>query len=265
MNVDSGPANRPRMISGTFFASPRQITSAMKGIITLAAIVLASFHVKADLAKFFSNADAFLKKHVAANGVNYKLIKKDRHEIDALYQQIGEANLGEVSAAEKKAFYINAYNLIVIHRIASKYPIGSPMDDPGFFDKVTHLVAGERLTLNQLEKEKLLKPYRDARVHFVLVCAAKSCPPLANFAMMPNEIDTQLNARTTKALNDPAWLIVNKAQGNVELSRIFEWYQADFGDSKEAVLQWINKFRSAKIPANYTVNYYEYDWALNDQ
>lgn len=234
-------------------------------MITLTAIVLLSFHTKADLTKFFSDADAFFKKYVNANGVNYQLVKKNMSEIDALYRQLGEVNLGAASAAEKKAFHINAYNLIVIYRVASKYPIGSPMDDPGFFDKVEHRVAGEMLTLNQLEKEKLLKPYGDARIHFVLVCAAKSCPPLANYAIKPSDLESQLNTLTTKALNDPRWLIVNRSQKKVELSRIFEWYQSDFGDSKEAVLQWINKFRAAKIPTNYTVNYYEYDWALNDQ
>ena len=45
------------------------------------------------------------------------------------------------------------------------------------FDSKKFQLAGEKLTLNQIEKQKL-KPEIDPRVHFVLVCAALSCPVL---------------------------------------------------------------------------------------
>ena len=41
-----------------------------------------------------------------------------------------------VSAAERKAFYLNAYNLMVIGAVVEQYPLTSVMKVPGFFDKI---------------------------------------------------------------------------------------------------------------------------------
>ncbi len=138
------------------------------------------------------------------------------------------------------------------------------MDIGGFFDKKTHQVAGEQLTLNKLEKEKLLQPYKDARFHFVLVCAAKSCPSLMSAAFTPENVEEQLKQRTKLSVNNNEWLKVNDKQKMVEVSKIFEWYKNDFTTDSNSVLGWINGFRATKIPANYKVAYYEYDWALNE-
>ncbi|MEM6360586.1 MAG: DUF547 domain-containing protein, partial [Bacteroidota bacterium] len=48
----------------------------------------------------------------------------------------------------KNAFFVNAYNLIVIYQVAKFYPLKSPLDRSGFFDRVKHTVAGESITLN---------------------------------------------------------------------------------------------------------------------
>ena len=65
-------------------------------------------------------------------------------------------DLSSASAESKKAFYINAYNLIVIYQVSKFYPLKSPLDKSGFFDKVKHQVAGEALTLNALELKTLV-------------------------------------------------------------------------------------------------------------
>jgi hypothetical protein len=196
--------------------------------------------------------------------VSYTSIKKNNIEIDGLYKQVGALNLSKENEATKKAFYINAYNITVIYSVAKNYPVKSPMDILGFFDKIKHNVAGDEFTLNELEKSKLLLPYKDARVHFALVCAARSCPPLASFAYKPNQLDKQLTERTTQALNNPNWLKVQTGKKKVELSKIFEWYNKDFTSGGKSLIEWINQYRKEKIPASYSVGYYEYDWALND-
>jgi hypothetical protein len=137
------------------------------------------------------------------------------------------------------------------------------MDLKGFFDKELHTVAGEKMTLNDLEMKKLLQPYKDARFHFALVCAARSCPLLPSFAFQPGKLDQQLTERATLALNNKEWIKVSANQKKVELSKIFEWYKADFTTEGKTSLEWINQFRKEKIPNNFVVGYYEYDWALN--
>ena len=226
---------------------------------------LSSTCVANGLQSFFEQSNAFLEKYVNQGAVAYSSVGKNIGEAEKLYVQIGSMDLSGASEAEKKAFYINAYNLVVIYFVAKHYPLKSPMDASGFFDKVRHKVAGEQLTLNALEIKKLLQPYKDARVHFVLACAAKSCPPLASFAYQPDKLEQQLSARTTLALNDPSWIKVMQSKKTVEVSKIFEWYKDDFTHGGKSTLEWINTYRKEKIPASYKVGYYEYNWALNEQ
>lgn len=229
-------------------------------------IVLFSVTVsaKADVNSFIAGADKFFSTYVRNGMVSYKTVKTNLAEIESLYGMVGSMNLTGVDDVHRKAFYINAYNLIVIYQVSKYYPLKSPLSHSGFFDKVEHKVAGEMITLNELEIKKLLQAYGDARIHFALACAAKSCPPLASFAYQPDKLDEQLNARATQAINNKTWLKVDASRKKVELSKIFEWYQKDFTAAGGSVIDWINKFRKEKIPSAYSVSYYEYDWALNE-
>lgn len=218
-----------------------------------------------DLSSFFKSADAFLKKYVSNGSVSYAKIKQNLPEAEVLYKQIGSIILAGVSDDMQKAFYINAYNIVVIYWVAKHYPLKSPLDNSGFFDKIKHTIAGEEMTLNSLEIKKLLLTYKDARFHFALACAAKSCPPLASFAYLPTTLDKQLNERTTAALNNPNWLKVNSAEKKVELSKIFEWYKKDFTAAGKTEIEWINQYRKEKISTSFSVGFYEYNWALNEK
>lgn len=229
------------------------------------AIVLLTLSILASVASFTEEADSFLGERVSDGQVDYEGIKNDPDRINQLYQQVGEMSLDGASDEEKKAFYINAYNIATIHQIIENYPVQSPNDIKGFFDQNKHTIAGEQLTLNDLEKKKILAPYQDARVHFVLVCAAVSCPPLASFAYQADKLDEQLDEKTRKALNNDTFIRVNHDKKKVELSKIFEWYQGDFTRDAKSAVAYINQYRDEKIPEDYKVGYYTYDWALNKQ
>jgi len=211
--------------------------------------------------QFFNETHAFLQKHVTNGTVDYGAAKTDA-SLQVLIKIISEAELNNASSATKQAFYINAYNLLVINSAAQAYPLESVMDIPGFFDRKKHTVGGKKLTLNSLEKDYLLKPYGDARYHFVLVCGALGCPPITDFAYTPQQLEAQLEQQTRLALNDPNFIRVSGT--NAGLSQIFNWYTKDFGGSKKTVLEFINSYRSSKIPSTAKVNYYKYDWKLND-
>lgn len=213
---------------------------------------------------FTQAADQFLGKYVKDGLVDYQQVKQEINEINALYQQIGQMSLDGATATEKKAFYINTYNLIVIHQIAQKYPVASPMGIAGFFDQQKHKVAGEMLTLDELEKQKLLQTYQDARLHFVLVCAAVSCPPLADDAFTAEKLEQQMEERTWLALNDPEFIRVQSAQKKVEVSQILDWYKNDFLREAPSLLAYVNRYRKEKIPASYELSFYDYNWQLND-
>ncbi|MFC2100850.1 DUF547 domain-containing protein [Bacteroidota bacterium] len=211
---------------------------------------------------FFDQVDAFYKKYVKNGLVAYNQLNNSL-ELRSLVKTIEMTDLSDADAAIRKAFYINAYNIIVINAVVEYFPIKSVMEVNGFFDVEKHLIAGEMMTLSDLEKNKLLKVYKDARFHFVLVCGAIGCPPITDFAYRPEKLDVQLEIQTKKALNNPEFLKILIAKNTVELSEIFKWYIQDFGGTKKAVIQFINKYRTSKIPDEYTVGYYTYDWNLN--
>ena len=209
---------------------------------------------------FISDTDALLKRYVKQGRVDYVGLKAS-NDLDPLIQKVATVDLSVLKGNDKKAFLINAYNLLVIKQVLENYPLKSVLDVNGFFDGKKQNVGGRKLTLNQLEKELLLKEFNDARLHFVLVCGALGCPPIINFAYTPAKLEAQLSKQTKLALNDPAFLRVNGDKA--ELSKIFEWYASDFGGSKSAVLGFINKYRDEAVPTSAKVSYYTYDWTLN--
>ncbi len=217
-----------------------------------------------NLADYFKEVNTFLTKYSMDGMVKYSQVKKSDSRIEAIYNQIGSMNLDGASPAEKKAFYINAYNMVVIYQITKYYPLKSALDQSGFFDQVKHTIAGERMTLNKLEIVKLLSTYKDSRVHFALSCAAKGCPKLASFAFFPNKLDQQLKDRSELALNSNYFIRLNQKDKKVSISMIFKWYEKDFTTNGNTVLSSINKFRNNKIPSSYSIDYYKYDWSLNE-
>lgn len=234
----------------------------IKTIIT-GAILAFSFST-ANLTEFTEGTNQLLEGHVKDGRVDYQALASQPDQVKQLYQQIGSISLQSASDAEKKAFYINAYNIITIYQIVQNYPVKSPMDINGFFDRKKHQVAGEPLTLNQLEKERLLKNHFDPRAHFVLVCAAVSCPSLADFAYQADQLDEQIEQKTQEALNNSEFIRVDKSKGKVYISKIFDWYKKDFTEGGQTIIEFLNKYRNDPIPTSYQLTHYEYNWQLND-
>ncbi len=212
---------------------------------------------------FFERADLFFSINVTEDGlVEYQKIKSNENPLGQLLSFVHQVNINDYTATEKKAFYINAYNLLVIGGILDNYPVESPMKIESFFDGKKHLVAGEYLTLNDVENKKIRTVYDDPRVHFVLVCAAMSCPKIANHAYKPDVLDAQLDQQTKLALNDPVF--IQESSEVIKISEIFKWYKNDFENSDSGILKFINKYRRDPLDPNIKLSYYTYDWALND-
>jgi hypothetical protein len=172
-------------------------------------------------ASFFNEANAFFQKNVTNGAVNYSEISQNKSDLISLVDQIGNIELSKTSEAEKKALLINAYNILVIKGIVDNYPTKSPLDINGFFDGIRYKVGGKNMTLNELEKDNLIKPTGDERLHFVLVCAAISCPPIASFAYTPNELEQQIKERTELALSNSEFSRIDQKGKKVLISEIF--------------------------------------------
>jgi len=199
---------------------------------------------------------------VKVNVVDYKGLVGNQ-DLTSLISSIENMDLNGATDNQRKAFYINAYNLIVINSIVEEYPVTSVKEVAGFFDGKKHVIAGKKMTLNDLEKKELIQKFDDARFHFVLVCGALGCPPITNFAYTPEKVDQQMETQTKIAMNNPEFLKVDDSAQKASLSEIFKWYASDFGGSKKNVFAFINKYRTSKIENDYGIGYYDYDWSLN--
>ncbi|MEP6800846.1 MAG: DUF547 domain-containing protein, partial [Acidobacteriota bacterium] len=169
---------------------------------------------------------------------------------------------------EKKAFYINAYNACAIATVLDHYPTKSILDIDGGFKKVTHKVGGEMLTLDGIENR--LREARDARIHFAIVCASKSCPPLAGKAYTAAGVSDELDRQGRAFVNDPARNSIDRQKGKVSLSKIFFWNRKEFdrdggGSLAKEVARFVSDPATASWLSSWTSEpvFLEYDWTLN--
>ena len=236
-----------------------------KYIITFCSLLLIISNTNAQvktLQDYFQHVDKFLSANVKAGKVNYKNISTNKSDLDAIISYIGTKQKF-VSSSEEKAFYLNAYNVLVIKGIVSNYPTKGPMEITGFFDKKQYAINGLNLSLNNIENDIVRKKFSDARIHFALVCGAKSCPPIQSYAFKPEKLDAQLELVTKQSIQNVLFTKIDLKNKKASVSMLFNWYKDDFIKAKGSVLGFINNYLKTALPANTTIENYTYDWALN--
>lgn len=107
----------------------------------------------------------FFSKHIKDTSVDYKSIRKNPELLIQLVAAISAFDFKNAVKNRGMAFWINAYNLLVIQSVVNNYPLKSPLDVKGFFDTRQHLTGGAKLTLNEIENKKLREKFGDARIH----------------------------------------------------------------------------------------------------
>jgi len=80
-------------------------------------------------------------------------------------------------------------------------------------------------------------PKVEPRIHFALVCGARSCPPIKCYS--EKEVGQELDLATEAFLEDDSNLAINKTKNKVYISMILKWYSVDFGEDTKEVLIWI--------------------------
>ena len=217
--------------------------------------------VAQDTDTFINKADAFFKTYITNGKVEYRALHEEPDILAELMEMMKQVDISDATANTYQAFWINAYNLQVIQGVVENYPLKSPLDVDGFFDKEKHQIAGMEVTLNQIENELLRAKFpNEPRFHFVLVCAGLGCPPIIKKAYRSSTLDEQLKTQTELAINNPKFIRVEGDE--VKVSQIFEWYKSDF-EQAGGVVAFINTYRTEKIPIDSEVGYYPYDWTLN--
>ena len=213
---------------------------------------------------FFSATDAFYSIYVKDGRVNYKAIQENPILLDNLMSLASTVSVSTDNENTYKSFWINAYNLSVIRGIVNSYPVTSPLNVPGFFDESSYFLAGEQITINDIENEKLREVYHDPEFHFVLVCGALGCPPIIAVAYRSEILDVQMERQTRLALNNSDFIQVNPEEQKAFFSEIMKWYERDFIQQDISLIDFVNAYRDEKIPEDYEIDFYPYNWQLNE-
>jgi hypothetical protein len=225
--------------------------------------------------------DRLLQRHVDEAGrvdyAGWKAIHGDVDALDAYLIDLSRADPTlEAGRDARLAFWINAYNALTIRGILREYPTMSIQDHAAqssgyniWRDLLLH-VGEHDYSLGQIEHE-LLRPLREPRIHFAIVCGSRGCPRLLNRAYQSSELDQQLGENSRNFFADPAKLEFDSSIGQLRLSPILKWYADDFGNSQAEMLEHIIPYLPDRVTGQIPdkrglhTDFLEYDWSLNDR
>ena len=224
-----------------------------------------------------SKFDQALKKYVDDKGlVDYNSIAKDSG-FSEYVQSLQTARVEELSRDGQLAFWINGYNAVTIDKVIKKKPKKSVRETfiPGvwtatkFFTSREHIVAGKRLSQDDIEHEILRKQFKDPRIHFAIICASMGCPPLPRIAYTEENVQTRLEEETQKYLNSQRGTRIDRAENTLHMSKLFDWFATDFIQKSGSTLAFMQPYLHEEVriflERDPMISYLEYNWALNAQ
>ena len=209
---------------------------------------------------------------VGINLMEYGGVSKIDYDLLKIYLTTLEGiSISSFSRPEQRAFWINLYNAATVNLILEHYPVESITNISfsffsfGPWDEELLTIEGEELSLNDIEHRILRPIWQDPRIHYALNCASIGCPNLQPIAFTAKNTDSLLETGASEYINHPRG--AKKEDKKLWLSKIFEWYQDDYGGNEAGVLIHIQKYAKENL-ANYLYEdeleiEYHYDWRLN--
>ena len=175
--------------------------------------------------------------------------------------------------AEQYPYWINFYNALTVKVVTDAYPVNSiksihegwiPLTGP--WGDVHARVAGQDLTLDNIEHGILRPIWKDERIHYAVNCASIGCPNLATEVYTAANTETLLDAGAREYVNHPRGVDIVD-EDFIVLSSIYDWWILDFGNTDEGVLAHLVKYADDELAAKLDdfagAIDYEYDWDLN--
>ena len=216
--------------------------------------------------------DAFaglLRDNVSAAGaVNYPGIKADPRLAEYLGYLAAADPDSFATDQERLAFWINAYNALAIKGILDGLSPDGLFARVIFFRITDYTLAGRQINLYDLERDIII-PFNEPRIHFAINCASASCPILGVAPYVADQLEPQLEAAARAFINDPAKNRFDLAANTASISKIFDWFRADFERAAGSVQKYLASYvadpeAAARLAQDgFEVRYLDYDWSLN--
>ena len=236
--------------------------------------------------------DVILDTYVRDGYVYYRALKLERRRLDEYVRQLGASDVDKRTRAEQMAFWLNAYDALVLQTVidgypaprrSNEYPQRSIRQTPGSFEKLTHRVGGRTLTLDQIE-QTILPKFNDPRLYFALGRGAVGGGRLRSESFAADTIEKQLAEVASECVTRAECIQVDAATNKLMASAIFSWHEKEFvaayGDkapplyaSRSPIERAILAFVAPKLLQTerdfleknaFQLAYKPFDWSLND-
>ena len=236
--------------------------------------------------------DQVLDLFVRDGMVYYRALKLERSRLDAYLTALSSASIDSAPRDEQVAFWLNAYNALVLRTVIDHYPIAgrnpayparSIRQIPGAFERTQHRVAGRLVTLDGIETS-ILPAFRDPRLYLALGRGAMDSGRLRSEAFVPENLESQLTEVSRECISRSQCVAIDTGANQVQVSAIFSWRERDFvaayaetADARfasrspveRAVLAFVEPKlltteREFLAKNQFQVVFRPFDWALND-
>lgn len=182
--------------------------------------------------------ERLLDTYVREGLVYYRTLRQERGALDRYIASLNvpAATLAKWSPAARQAFWINAYNALVLRTIVAAYPIAGKSPDyppnsirqiPGAFERTRHTIAGKTLTLDEIE-ELLMTEFGDARLLLALGRGAIDSPRLKSEAYDADRLEGQLTVAVKECAIRVACVEINRGLNTIKMSPLIGWREAHF-------------------------------------
>lgn len=224
--------------------------------------------------------DRLLKAHVRDGLVDYDAFAR-APEFGRYLASLDTVHVSALGEDERLAYWINTYNAYTIQLILRHHERASIrnidrtlgfLQLKGPWNEPIVRAGGQVYTLDQVLHRVLRREYHEPRVHFAIVPAARSAPPLRSEAYVGARLAEQLEDQTRRFLGDTTktWY----RNGVLGLNRLFEAYERDFGSSRKEMILFVAPYvtlrptepqKTRLEEGRVLLNYRTYDWSLNSQ
>jgi Protein of unknown function, DUF547 len=236
--------------------------------------------------------DEVLDMYVRDGEVYYRALKSERGRLDSYIASLANVAADKLPRDERVAFWLNAYNALVLQTVIDHYPIQRRSSDypaksirqvPGAFERLPHRVGGRSVTLDQIE-QSILTEFHDPRVFLALGRGAEGSGRLRSEVFTVQRLENQLAEAALECATRSRCLRVDRDADTISVSSVFSWREKEFVDAyasgappafaarspiERAVITLLQPKlltieRDVLSRNTFSLVYIPFDWTLND-